>query len=499
MKQYGFAIIYVSIFVFINQNLKAQTPVTAINTNTVPATPESYIEGGSTYNWGLGNDLVLTSVVAGGNTFTYDTNFGPTINLIRIDNGLSTGFRTRLFSDRVTNLNSNATYPAANADGSRMETALLEPILNRGALDVFHNVFDPAQNPNNIERVDILYTPFTAPSTPALLNEIGYIVSEKSGNNILKVAAITSVDGSGNPASYGPLLTIITADYGTPNASILFTFYENQIIPPHTEQQFYSNSSERIGISVVTLTDLGIGISDTVYGISVFGQDVTGLAGQDLVDPTTFPTNSVSGADVHGGLGALVKTASISFPEIGILGNTIAIAGDGSNVPNMADGTDFGRFTSGTSSTEQFFTIENTGTSDLILGLSSIIGTDFTITTAPSSPISSGGSATIGITFNASVTGVINAQLSIPNNDPDENPTLINLQATTIGLPFDCDASFFIVKQIGVGSQLFRIDRSTDPFTYVPFGPDTTVSDGYPNDFMFENLAYNPIDNYEHA
>ncbi len=51
--------------------------------------------------------------------------------------------------------------------------------------------------------------------------------------------------------------------------------------------------------------------------------------------------------------------------EIDVLGNAISIIGDGTNTPNLADGTDFGQVTNGTSSVEQIFTIQNTGTATI--------------------------------------------------------------------------------------------------------------------------------------
>ena len=118
------------------------------------------------------------------------------------------------------------------------------------------------------------------------MNEVGFIVSEKSGNNGFKIAAITGVDFFGNPSSYGPLVTIDLGNYGEPNPPILWRFLENAATPPHGEPQGVFNSSEQVGISLVTFAQLGIGINQQVFGISVFGIDVTGTGSQDLLDPT---------------------------------------------------------------------------------------------------------------------------------------------------------------------------------------------------------------------
>ena len=315
--------------------LYAQTAVTAINTNALPATPSTYIEGGATYDWGVADDLFITSVEIGANTFNYDATLNRSINIIRIDNVLSTGFRSRLMAERTIASPRRVfpSLPAINADGSRMEDALLQPIINRGALDLFHNVNSGSQNANNIERVDIIYAPFSSPTTIPLLDEVGYMVGEKNGNNGVKVAAITSLNVLGEPGSYGPLVTVDAPDYGEPNPALSWSFFENNATPPQDGPIAYSTSVETYGVSLVTFTDLGIGINETVYGISVFGSDVTGISPEDLLVPSTFPSITDEGADVHGGLGGLVKTvnfiiAPLAQDDLFIAIEDIAISGD---------------------------------------------------------------------------------------------------------------------------------------------------------------------------
>ena len=67
--------------------------------------------------------------------------------------------------------------------------------------------------------------------------------------------------------------------------------------------------------------------------------------------------------------------------------------------------------------------------------------------------------------------------------------------------PFTCDSSLYIVtgNNNPISSQLFRINRSTTPFTFDPVGPPTTIVGGYPNDFQVNALAYNPVDNFMYA
>ncbi len=64
---------------------------------------------------------------------------------------------------------------------------------------------------------------------------------------------------------------------------------------------------------------------------------------------------------------------------------------------------------------------------------------DFTVTTAPSSPIAVGGSTTFVVTFNPSINGIKDANISIVNNDSNENPYNFPLQGTGVQAFFDSD------------------------------------------------------------
>jgi hypothetical protein len=80
------------------------------------------------------------------------------------------------------------------------------------------------------------------------------------------------------------------------------------------------------------------------------------------------------------------------------------------------------------------FTISNTGTSDLVVGPSSLMGPDaaaFAITSGqPGFTIAPGNNDTIQVTFTPPSTGLKSATLSIPTNDADENPVLVELSGT---------------------------------------------------------------------
>jgi len=320
-------------FLFSITLAQAQTPVSSVTTSTKAATPFSYTVGGTTYNWGTGDDVYLETVTIGADVYSIDTTIVQRdYEFVRVDNTLVTGERQRIFGERTNNTTIKSSFPADGNGEPSMEIALQLPIVNSGALDVFHNVNGGSQNANNIERLDVITTPIIAPAT-ALLDEIGFIASEKNGNNEYKVAAITSVDANGKPASYGTLRLINGAavgnSYGEFAPSYLFRFLEPiETSAPYSMPEGYHNSDEMVGYSLVTFDDLGILEGQVIYGVSFFGKDVDD-AFHDLVDPTTFPDNTNEGADVHGGLGAVFSTSNISLAEL--------VDTDGDGVLDTAD------------------------------------------------------------------------------------------------------------------------------------------------------------------
>ena len=285
----------------------AQRPVTSATTISQPATPESYTEGGQLYQWGQGNDLILESVVYDGETYFVNDLFTQiSYNLVRVSgNGGITYDRFGIFVEENSgNFNYAASLPGGVGNYS-MQTLLDEPVINRGANDIFKNATSTAQN---IERVDVLYTPFTIPNLPTL-DKIGFLAIEKNGNSTFKAAVVTSVDGSGNPLTWGPVVTIGAADYGIVTANFEFSFLANNSAGGNPVRT--GGNTEAVGISMITLSDLGVGTGDTVYGISFFDSNVADDADlSDVTNPAVFPNANGGGADIYGGLGAISTSIS---------------------------------------------------------------------------------------------------------------------------------------------------------------------------------------------
>ncbi len=119
-------------------------------------------------------------------------------------------------------------------------------------------------------------------------------------------------------------------------------------------------------------------------------------------------------------------------PEISVEGNNIEIT-DGDLAPTTTDATDFGSINSGSSSTKTF-TIRNTSTATLNITtpitISGINSGDFTVTSQPSGTVAAGGSTTFDVQFSPGAAGLRTAEISIANNDCNENPYNFAIQGT---------------------------------------------------------------------
>ncbi len=107
---------------------------------------------------------------------------------------------------------------------------------------------------------------------------------------------------------------------------------------------------------------------------------------------------------------------------------------DGANIAN-GGAYNFGAHYVG-SSTDVVFTIENTGTENLSLTMTrSFTGANadqFSIVTQPSSTVAASGSTTFTVRFSPTVSGAKTAEISIANNDGNENPYYLTLNGMGI-------------------------------------------------------------------
>jgi len=332
-------------------DLQAQNPVDSWTIVSTPASDQdTYMVGGDTYEYGQGNNVEITSVTYNGDVFTIpfasQSYVFRRVDITPNTDGVNVvGNKASVFFERTggSNFIFEASLPGTpgNID---LEEILKSTVINRGSLDVFKNTGTNSgdEGPSNIERIDVIFPALTINSAADLpLN--GFLASEKNGNNTFKAAAILSIDGMGNPTSYGNLVTIVAnTSYGEPTVNSFNPSRANSFIEDSNSDNQpirVGGGSERMGLTLITFSDLGITAGQTFYGISFFGDDV--VDSDDLLDPTTFPQNTGTGADIYGALGAIV-TASGFVPPLDSDGDLVAdsidLDDDNDGIPDAVEG-----------------------------------------------------------------------------------------------------------------------------------------------------------------
>lgn len=272
---------------------------TSFNTTVAnPCTTADYSVCGSniTVEFGVGatNDLAVTSFTAGTDTYSL-VRLADRIEFQRIDNPGVTGERQLIFFERSGSSRTRMRSSFSNT----MEDVMLSALANRGLDNAFSNTPGDVAS-NNIERIDyIISSGLTLPG--AVQGGVGFLILERGGNDPFKIAAITSLDASGNPASFAPIKTISNATWGFSG----FNFRTAVMRREANETLFrpsHATGSQPIDGVFISLTDLGISAGQTVYGYALFPNDVpTGSDSNDLVNLVGFPTDT-SGASGEGGL-----------------------------------------------------------------------------------------------------------------------------------------------------------------------------------------------------
>ncbi|MEO6328882.1 MAG: T9SS type A sorting domain-containing protein [Ginsengibacter sp.] len=285
---------------------KSQIPVIAIDT-LLSSSPSSfsYVVSGNTYEWGISpNDSLVTlnGFNAGSVAFTYASGLNGSIKLRRVNNvNVSGNFTVEWVQATSTG---GTTYNFYSDYKKSLDTFLNSHIYNKGTDNLFDNTTAP--NRNNIERLDWISS--GAFSTP-LPKKVGVGVFDKGiagGHDPFCIAAITSLDGFGDPATYGKIVRVTAAKYGDPGPSVTYrivqgTYPANLVISGAATQD--------LGGVFISLDSLGITANTPIYGYSLFANDLPlSATPADLVNYNNivnFPTNT-NGAD--GGLDLVAVT-----------------------------------------------------------------------------------------------------------------------------------------------------------------------------------------------
>ena len=322
-----------------NQIVLAQSAITAYSTTTVNPANTSYtatspsdaannISASTSYtvNFGTGNDFILNGYTISGSSFN---NFlqPDTLILQRTDGGR--------FVNIWYTLNA-LTANTVSLDGLQVDDA--DEIYKTGSLitgydNILVNEDDEASGSiqAQIERVDIIW--YTGIVTCEPDNAV-FPVIERGGNDEIKIAAITALDGSGNPSAYSAMVNIEDTDWpGTGNSFNNYLILRRQTVgqnplPLINIGTLVPQSAQTIQGVGVSFTELGIAANQVVYGYSIFAFD-TNATDHTLSDINTFPTNTTalnSGLDLVAGISAAVSSDACLTPAVGPGGYKAALA-----------------------------------------------------------------------------------------------------------------------------------------------------------------------------
>lgn len=173
------------------------------------------------------------------------------------------------------------------------------------------------------------------------------------------------------------------------------------------------------------------------------------------------------------------------LPRMTVRGGAAVEIANQDSSPRTADGTGFGLVKNNDPAVRHTFTIQNTGTADLVLGESVEIrggdNRDFKLTRAPASVVAPGESTTFEIRFEPLGRGARRAEVLIETNDPiaggftfavrgaGRNPAHMIVYFDSDPVPGDNEATYRIAN---IGKRTLRITSSRlsefeNPF---PFG-----------------------------
>lgn len=300
---------------------------------------------------GIGN-RVLNAVEVAGTRFEPATELLPPAGLPqRIEfrrGGVAPNRDLLFFQETLVNI---TTLNLAPGLVPSIGDAMLSNVINRGIDNVFNNVSetgggDGQETANNIERIDYIIGAPGLNLADFNPDDVGFLILERGGNDPFRIAAITALDGLGDPANYGPLIEVGAGTWGnSTDVQLASTVLRRaaagvgQFLPSHrVGNQFVRG----IFFPITSLVDPAT--TPQIFGYSLFANDVNG-AGTDLVnfaDPVVFPTgtigfggNAPGGLDlVAGGFGLIRRTTIAPAGSLSLLKRITNLFGP-ANLPNF--------------------------------------------------------------------------------------------------------------------------------------------------------------------
>ncbi len=341
-----FRIFYVfCIVIMMHLSASGQSAITAYSTTTInpantqytafsPSDASNDINSSTQYlvNYGTGDDFILSGYTISGSS--YNNFLQPdTLIIQRTDGGRFVNIWYTL--NGIQN-NDASGFDSLNLDGVEVEDA--DAIYQTGSLITGYDnilVNDDNQADGSIqaqtERVDVIW--YTGIVTCEPDNAV-FPVIERGGNDEIKIAAITALDGSGMPSAYSSMVDIEDSDWpGTGNSFDNYLILRRQTVgqnplPLLNIGTIAGQTAQIIQGVGVSFTELGISANQVIYGYSLFAFD-TNATDHTLSDINTFPDNTTaadSGIDLVAGVSAAVSSDDCLTPAVGPGGYKSALA-----------------------------------------------------------------------------------------------------------------------------------------------------------------------------
>ncbi|HQZ24916.1 MAG TPA: choice-of-anchor D domain-containing protein [Flavobacterium sp.] len=263
-------------------------------------------------------------------------------------------------------------------------------------------------------------------------------------------ARVYSIDITGNAVSSGPEINIkgnavSIVDGATPVSATNGTDFGTVATSTNITKTYTieNTGSANLTVSAISLTN---GTAHSIGGITL---PATITSGTETTFTVTFNSSSagtfndvvnlVSDDSDESTYNFDIKAiAETPVPNISVKGNSAIIA-VGDTTPSATDDTNFGNTATNTN-VVRTYTIENTGTGDLIVN-------DILMLNSPTSKynvngislpatIAAGGSTTFTVTFNSLVAGTFADSVLIDNNDPTDSTYDFAVSAKAVTLNF---------------------------------------------------------------
>lgn len=200
------------------------------------------------------------------------------------------------------------------------------------------------------------------------------------------------------------IVSRVSSATGSPNVSVQYSIGGSS---PTTVIGSYTPTSSAATYNITPGSTISVGASQ-VLNIYIIPNSLTAAGTTCRVENNTSAT--VTTYAIGGG------------PEINIKGNAVSIV-DGATPASTTNGTDFGTVATSTNVTKTY-TIENTGSADLVLTApyvqKSLATTVFSITQPALTTIPAGGSTTFSVDFNSASAGTFDEGIEVLSNDTDE-------------------------------------------------------------------------------